>query len=84
MYETFAKSPVLAQFTFSPTVFAVLNRIVPEISPDAALYDLERAAIAVSAEPKKMGGMWRHVLAMHLRKGAGWEEFCDERARSAA
>jgi len=84
MYETFAKSPVLAQFTFSPTVFAILNRILPELSPNSNLYDLDRAGRAVSAEPKKTGGMWRHVLALHLRKGGEWEDFCVERAKSAA
>jgi hypothetical protein len=84
MHETFAKSPVLAQFTFSPTVFSILNRILPELAPDSRLYDLDKAAIATSSQPKVMGSMWRHVLAMHLRTGDTWAEFCDERARSTA
>jgi hypothetical protein len=86
MYESFSKSPVLAQFTFSSTVLGIINRVMPQLAPDSALYDLQRADTSVSAEPKRMGrgGAWRHVLALHLRKGNAWAEYCDERGKISA
>jgi len=86
MYETFAKSPVLAQFTFSSTVLGIINRVMPQLAPESALYNLQRADSSVSSEPKRLGrgGAWRHVLALHLRKGNGWPAYCDERGKISA
>ena len=84
LYESFSKSPVLAQFTFSPTVLEIINRVMPELSPESSLYDLQWAATAVSSEPRRTPSMWKHILALHLRRGHGWEELCDEKGRQSA
>jgi hypothetical protein len=84
LYDSFAHSPVLKQFTFSSTVLGILNRFMPELAPESSPYDLDRAERAVSAEPIRMGGPWRHVLALHLRRGADWEAVCERKGHSTS
>lgn len=83
LYDSFAHSPVLKHFTFSPTVLSILNRVVPEIIPDGELYDLNAAARATSENPYRTS-QWRHVLALHLRRGSDWEGVCEEKGMRSA
>ncbi len=83
LYDSFAHSPVLKHFTFSPTVLGILNRIVPEIAPDSGIYDLAATARATS-DVSYRTSMWRHVLALHLPRGADWEAVCEEKGMRSA
>ena len=84
MYESFAHSPVLQHFTFSPTVLAILNANLDQLAPESDPYDLARFGRAASSETVQFGQQWKHILALHLRRGSDWEEVCDEKGRRAA
>ncbi|KAL7421402.1 hypothetical protein Q5752_004287 [Cryptotrichosporon argae] len=81
--DTVIHSPVLAHFTFSPLVLSILNRMLPHLAPDASPYDLARVAHTTSAVPLRTP-VWKHVLALHLRRGDGWQATCDEKGARAA
>ena len=83
LYDSFAHSPVLRHFTFSPTVLSIINRIIPDIAPDNTLYEVEASARATSAIPLRTS-QWRQVLALHLRRGDGWERVCEEKGMRSA
>lgn len=83
LYDSFIRSPVMKHFTFSPTVLNVVNRIMPEIAPDNSLYDLEAARMAQTDDVYRTS-MWKHVLAIHLRRGGDWEQACDDKAIASA
>lgn len=83
MIDTFIKSPVVEHFTFSPTVLGILNEMMPAIAPNSAKYDLAQIAKRRSKKPPKTGPM-KHILAIHLRNGEGWQEACADKARRAA
>ncbi|WOO86038.1 uncharacterized protein LOC62_07G009524 [Vanrija pseudolonga] len=81
--DALAKSPVMAHFTFSPRVLNILNRMMPAIAPHSASYDVER--IAHSRNKAIMPtNPWKHILALHLRRGDGWEAACEEKAARSA
>jgi hypothetical protein len=83
LFESFSQSPVMKHFQFSPTVLSILNRVMPQLAPESSLYDLSAKGRAHDVEPSRTG-MWRHVLAMHLRRGSGWEQVCDEKGQRSA
>lgn len=83
LYDSFARSPVLKHLTFSPTILSLLNRVVPEIAPDTSLYDLEAVSRATSENPYETTP-WRHVLALHLRRGKDWQDVCEEKGMRSA
>ncbi|ORY29109.1 hypothetical protein BCR39DRAFT_565191 [Naematelia encephala] len=82
LYESFIRSPVMKHFSFSPTVLAIINRAMPKLSRNSELYDLDRVAHA-EAEPYRTS-MWRHILALHLRRGPEWEAVCEEKGMRSA
>ncbi|GFZ51511.1 hypothetical protein JCM24511_09278, partial [Saitozyma sp. JCM 24511] len=83
LLETFVASPVMKHFAFSPTVLSILNRAIPTLAPESSLYDLSGESRMWSSSPGKSSG-WKHILAMHLRRGADWEDVCDEKGHRAA
>ena len=83
LYDSFAKSPVLKHFTFSPTVLSLLNTVMPEIAPQSSLYDIRRVSEGTGDEVYKTG-LWKHILALHLRRGDDWEDICDEKGHRSA
>ncbi|WWC91469.1 uncharacterized protein L201_006415 [Kwoniella dendrophila CBS 6074] len=83
LYETFVKSPVMKHFTFSPTVLSIINRALPILSPESQPYDIEAISQATSQDVHKTT-VWKHILAMHLRRGKDWEQVCEEKGRRAA
>lgn len=72
----------MKHFTFSPKVLDILNGVLPRLAPEAIPYDLDRARTATDTPYKT--GQWKHILALHLRKGLNWGEVCDEKARQSA
>ncbi|WVQ94802.1 hypothetical protein IAU59_001885 [Kwoniella sp. CBS 9459] len=82
LYESFVKSPVMKHFSFAPTVLSIINKALPDLSPDSQPYDLESVAHA-NGDPVRTG-MWKHVLALHLRRGKNWEMVCEEKGARAA
>ncbi|WRT68820.1 uncharacterized protein IL334_005800 [Kwoniella shivajii] len=83
LYDTFVKSPVMKHFSFSPTVLAIINRALPSLSPESLPYDLQAVSQATSQDIPK-STMWRHILAMHLRRGKNWEAVCEEKGQRSA
>ncbi|WWC73331.1 uncharacterized protein I206_107298 [Kwoniella pini CBS 10737] len=83
LYDTFVKSPVMKHFSFSPTVLDIINRNLHSLAPEAYPYDLDAAARTTSTEVHKTSS-WKHILALHLRRGHGWEEVCEEKGKRAA
>lgn len=81
LYDSFARSPVLKHFTFSPTVLSILNRFMPEIAPENSVYSLDPRATSDTPRPTSM---WRNVLALHLRRGSDWEGVCEEKGMRSA
>lgn len=73
----------MKHFTFSPTVLSILNEVLPELAPETAPYDLERIAHPTSDAVVRTH-MWKHVLALHLRRGREWEQTCTEKGERAA
>jgi hypothetical protein len=84
LYDSFAKSPVLKHFTFSPTVLSLLNTILPELSPESNLYDVEKIGGPAVNDEMYRTRMMRHVLAIHLRRGKDWETICEEKGHRSA
>lgn len=60
----------------------ILNRVLPELAPEAWAYDIDRIRTA-PADPYKTS-TWKHVLALHLRRGDEWEKVCTEKGMRAA
>jgi hypothetical protein len=83
LYDSFIKSPVMKHFTFSPTVLDVVNRVLPQLAPDSSPYNLELARAAESDTVYRTT-MWKHILAIHLRRGHDWEKACDDKAIASA
>ncbi|WWC64268.1 uncharacterized protein I303_106878 [Kwoniella dejecticola CBS 10117] len=83
LYDTFVKSPVMKHFSFSPTVLDIINRNLHSLAPEAYPYDLDAASRTTSTDVHKTSS-WKHILAMHLRRGHGWEAVCEEKGRRAA
>ncbi|KAL1404978.1 hypothetical protein Q8F55_008591 [Vanrija albida] len=81
--DTLAKSPVMQHFSFSPRVLGILNRMMPAIAPHSASYDVDRI---VNSRIKYImpKNPWSHILALHLRRGDGWEEACEEKGERSA
>lgn len=82
LYDSFIQSPVMKYFTFSPSVLGIVNRVMPVIAPGYDLYDTTDALAA--HETPHQQGIFKHLLAIHLRRGHGWVEACDDKARSSA
>ncbi|WVR09242.1 hypothetical protein IAU60_006306 [Kwoniella sp. DSM 27419] len=83
IYESFVKSPVMKHFSFAPTVLDIINRNLPMLAPEATPYDLDSLAHASSDTPITTS-MWRHILALHIRRGRNWEAVCEDKGRNAA
>jgi hypothetical protein len=76
-------APASSTRTAPSTVLSILNRAIPSLAPESSLYDLSRDSRMWSSSPGRMSG-WKHILAMHLRRGADWEDVCDEKGHRAA
>ena len=81
MADSLIKSPVLQHFTFSPTVLALVNRMMPVIAPESSPYPLEEYFQAPQRPPRT--SHWKHILVLHLRRGDGWEEACNQKGVEA-
>jgi hypothetical protein len=79
--DTLAKSPVLNHFTFAPSVLALVNRMLPAISPKSPPYAVSEY-FKSPAKPRR-DLHWKHILALHLRRGDGWAEACTQKAINA-
>ncbi|RXK35614.1 hypothetical protein M231_07144 [Tremella mesenterica] len=83
LYDSFVRSPVMKHFTFSPTVLGILNRAMPELATDHTPYDLDLIAHPTSDVMERTSS-WKHVLALHLRKGKEWEHTCVQKGETSA
>jgi len=72
----------MKHFTFSPSVLGIINRIMPELAPGYDMYDTADALAA--HETPRQHGYFKHLLAIHLRRGHGWVEACDDKAIRSA
>jgi hypothetical protein len=82
LYDSFIQSPVMKHFTFSPSVLGIINRAMPLLAPEYVEYDLSDA-LEAHPVPHTYPNM-KHILAIHLRRGAGWIEACDDKAIRSA
>lgn len=69
-------------FTFSPSVLGIINKFMPELAPEYDLYDTADS-LAAHEIPHRHTYL-KHILAIHLRRGHGWSEACDEKAIRSA
>ncbi|ODN80051.1 hypothetical protein L198_07861 [Cryptococcus wingfieldii CBS 7118] len=83
LYESFIKSPAMEHFSFSPRVLSILNDRLQILSPTTPLYDLEAAAEG-KGKSAISTPIWKHVLAMHIRRGEDWERVCEEKGETSA
>jgi hypothetical protein len=72
----------MKHFTFSPSVLSIINRAMPLLAPAYENYDLS-AALDAPPTPHVYGNL-KHILAIHLRRGTGWVEACEDKARDIA
>lgn len=56
--------------------------MMPELAPGYDLYDTADALAA--RETPRENGLFKHLLAIHLRRGQGWVEACDDKAMRSA
>ncbi|WVN91186.1 uncharacterized protein L203_106443 [Cryptococcus depauperatus CBS 7841] len=83
LYDSFIKSPVMEHFAFSPRVLTILNNHMDMLAPGSLLYDIEGVREAKS-NSESMVGVWKHVLALHIRRGKDWERVCSEKGETSA
>lgn len=72
--DSLVKSPVLQHFHFSPSILAIVNRMLPEIAAEAHQYDLSQYTQASTSLHRT--APLKHILALHIRRGDDWEETC--------
>lgn len=72
----------MKHFTFSPSVLGIINRALPALAPGYDLYDTSDA-LEAHEYPHNYPN-FKHLLAIHLRRGDGWSAACDDKARRAA
>ncbi|KAK8843501.1 hypothetical protein IAR55_007161 [Kwoniella newhampshirensis] len=83
LYESFVRSPAMKHFSFAPTVLSILNDHMDDIAPEQPLYDLDAISHTTSNAGVK-STMWKHILALHIRRGPNWEAVCEEKGQRAA
>jgi hypothetical protein len=71
----------MKHFHFAPSVLALVNRLLPQIAPESSLYNVEDY-VQASAVPHR-NSHWKHILALHLRGGDGWDAACKEKGINA-
>lgn len=73
----------MKHFSFSSRVLSILNDHMTTLAPQHEPYDLATAANAKS-EGEIKSTMWKHVLALHIRRGEDWERVCEGKGETAA
>lgn len=84
--DNLIKSPVLQHFTVSPSVLEIVNTLIPTIAPTSPLYDLDTSDAYYRAhkDGAPHTSQWKHVLALHIRRGPEWVASCAAKGGRAA
>ncbi|WVQ81580.1 hypothetical protein IAT38_003704 [Cryptococcus sp. DSM 104549] len=83
LYESFVHSPAMKHFSFAPRVLSILNQHMHELAPESPLYNLEALAHTTSDREVK-SSTWKHILAMHIRRGPNWEAVCESKGENTS
>ncbi|KGB79128.1 hypothetical protein CNBG_4966 [Cryptococcus deuterogattii R265] len=83
LYDSFVTSPAMKHFSFSSRVLSILNDHMTTLAPQHEPYDLATAA-NVKSEGAIQSTMWKHILALHIRRGEDWERVCEGKGETAA